>query len=164
MVVQTNESDSRIRFVVRPNRSLSWHQLQGFFALMVCVTMGIAVVFAMLGFWPILPFAGLELVALGAALWLCARAGCEIEMISVDPERIEVQKGPRNNGPSWQPIWQTQTAWAQVRLQPARIAWYPSRLVIRSHGTEIQLAGFLNDNERQQLAGELQRAIAATAP
>jgi uncharacterized membrane protein len=31
--------------------------------------------------------------------------------------------------------------------------------VIRSHGSEVELGGFLNEEERRRLAGELQQAI-----
>ena len=159
MVSQTNESDRRVRFVIRPNRSLTWRQQKRFFALMTCVMMGIAAAFATLGFWPILPFAGLELAVLGAALWMRAAAGLETEVVCVDPHWVAVDKGRQQTTR----IWEAQTPWAQIRLQPSRIRWYPSRLVLRSHGTEVQLATFLTDKERRHLAGELERAIEATA-
>ena len=156
MVSKTSWSEGRCRFVIRPNRSLTWRQQKLFFALMVAVTMTIAGSFAWLGYWPVLPFAGLELAVLALALWLCATTGAVREVVSVAADRLVVDRGRRR----LRRVWEAHTAWAQVRLLQPRIAWYPTRLVIRSHGEEVQLGGFLNEEERQYLAGELVRALA----
>jgi uncharacterized membrane protein len=44
-------------------------------------------------------------------------------------------------------------------LLAPKVRWYPSRLVLRSHGKVVEFGGFLNEPERWQLAGQLQRAI-----
>lgn len=43
------------------------------FAALGALTLGIAGAFAALGAWLILPFAGLEVLVLGAAFWITAR-------------------------------------------------------------------------------------------
>jgi uncharacterized membrane protein len=43
------------------------------FAALAAVTLGIGIVFAVMGAWLVLPFAGLEVLALGAAFVLHAR-------------------------------------------------------------------------------------------
>jgi len=60
----------------------------------VCVvSLGIALLFVARGYWPVLPFAGLELLVLGIALWISMRRGAYREVISIYPDRIEVEKG-----------------------------------------------------------------------
>ena len=55
--------------IARPNQSATLNtNVQVLLALSIPV-LGIAVVFALLGAWLILPFAGLELLALAAALY-----------------------------------------------------------------------------------------------
>jgi uncharacterized membrane protein len=55
--------------IARPNQSSSWRaNLLVLLALSV-PSLGIAIAFAFAGAWPILPFAGLELLALGTALY-----------------------------------------------------------------------------------------------
>lgn len=147
------------RFVVRPNRSLTPRQQKVFFLFMCVVVLGIAGAFAIRGFWPVLPFAGLEIAVLAYALWHCARSGMLTEVISVAPDRISVDKGHRHLAR----VWETPLAWAQIRLDRSGRDWYPSRLVIRSHGKELQLGSFLNEDERQRLATELRRAVAGFA-
>jgi uncharacterized membrane protein len=73
----------------------------------------------------------------------------------VNSDEVAVEKGRRR----LRQRWVMQRAWAQIRLLPPRIRWYPTRLVIRSHGNEVELGGFLNEHERRQLAGELRDAI-----
>ena len=56
------------------------------------VSLTVAVGFALAGYWPILPFAGLELLALGAALRWSLREGQRRELIRVDEDRVLVRK------------------------------------------------------------------------
>jgi uncharacterized membrane protein len=155
MVSSTVDSKRHWQFVIRPNRSLSQRQLQLVFVGIATFCLGIASVFAVLGMWPVLPFAGAEVIAVGIGFYLSALGGRELEVVSVDPHRVAVEKGRQHV----RQRWELQRAWAQIRLLPPRIRWYPTRLVIRSHGKEVELGGFLNDQEREHLAAELQQAI-----
>jgi uncharacterized membrane protein len=119
------------------------------------ICLSIASVFAVLGMWPVLPFAGAEVLAVGIGFYLSAVDGRETEVVSVNCDEVAVEKGRRR----LRQRWVMQRAWAQIRLLPPRIRWYPTRLVIRSHGNEVELGGFLNEHERRQLAGKLRDAI-----
>ena len=155
MVSSTVDSKRHWQFVIRPNRSLTRRQLQLVFVAIAAFCLGIASVFAVLGMWPVLPFAGAEVIAVGVGFYLSAMGGRETEVVSVRSDRVAVEKGRRQV----RQRWELQRAWAQIRLLPPRIRWYPTRLVIRSHGSEVELGGFLNEEERRRLAGELQKAI-----
>ncbi len=155
MVSSTVDSKRHWQIVIRPNRSLTRRQLQLVFVGIATFCLGIASVFAVLGMWPVLPFAGAEVIAVGVGFYLSAMGGRETEVVSVRSDRVAVEKGRR-------PVrqrWDLHRAGAQIRLLPPRIRWYPTRLVIRSHGSEVELGGFLNEEERRRLAGELQKAI-----
>lgn len=155
MVSSTVDTKHNWRIVVRPNRSLTRRQLQLVFLVIAGICLSIASVFAVLGMWPVLPFAGAEVIAVGIGFYLSAVGGRETEVVSVNSDEVAVEKGRRRLTQRWV----TQRAWAQIRLLPPRIRWYPTRLVIRSHGKEVELGGFLNEDERRQLAGELRDAI-----
>ncbi len=145
-----------IRFVIRPNCSLSWNGALVFFAGMFTVSMTIAIVFAFMGAWMVLPFAGLEMLVLWIGLYLCAKRTRECEVVAVHHDRVEVQKGrvtPRQT-------FCFQRAWARVALYHPG-SWYPSRLSIRAHGRDVVIGGCLNDDERRLLAKELTRALCA---
>jgi uncharacterized membrane protein len=57
---------------------------------MVVVSFGIAIAFALKGAWLILPFAGLEMLVLGAALYVVARRGCRWQTVSIQGDQVEV--------------------------------------------------------------------------
>lgn len=100
-------------------------------------------------------FAGAEVIAVGIGFYLSAMGVREMEVVSVDSDKVAVEKGRR----FVRQRWELQRAWAQIRLLSPRIRWYPTRLVIRSHGREVELGGFLNEEERQQLFAELRHAL-----
>jgi uncharacterized membrane protein len=155
MVSSTVDSKRNWRIVIRPNRSLTRRQLQLAFAVIAVVCLGIASVFTAFGMWPVLPFAGAEVLVVGIGFYLSASSGREVEVVSVNSHKVSVEKGRRRKCHRWE----LQRAWAQIRLLPPRLRWYPTRLVIRSHGKEVELGGFLNEDERRQLAGALRSAI-----
>jgi len=63
------------------------------FALLAALSLGIASAFAALGAWLILPFAGLEVLLLGAAFWITARHATDYERIEVERGRVVVEVG-----------------------------------------------------------------------
>ena len=143
------------RFLIRPNRSLPWRGVVRFYIGMVMVSFGIAIAFTLKGAWLILPFAGLEMLVLGVALYLAARRGSRWQTVSIHGDRIEVVDHDPTNDRQ-----QTfQRAWAQVKLEQARINGYPSKLTIRSHGRAAEIGGYLADAEKQRLALELRLAM-----
>jgi len=155
MVSSTVDSKRNWRIVIRPNRSLTRRQLQLAFLGIAAVCLGIASAFAAIGLWPILPFAGAEVMVVGIGFFLSARAGEETEIVSVGGDKVAVEKSRRRA----REHFELQRAWAQICLLRSGIRWYPSRLVIRSHGKAVELGGFLNEEERQQLADELHGVI-----
>lgn len=155
MVSSTVDSKRNWRIVIRPNRSLSRRQLQIVFAIIAVMCLGIASVFATFGLWPVLPFAGAEVIAVGIGFYLSALGGRETEVVSVQSDRVAVEKSGRRTPRRWE----LSRAWLQIRLLQPRVRWHPTRLVIRSHGKEVELGGFLNEDERRQLEGELRTAI-----
>ena len=93
MVTQTFATEGGAQFVLRPTRSLTWRQTKIFYGSIVAVTLVIAIGCTALGFWPVLPFAGLEVGALGIALWVVAERGTELEIVDIDAERVAVHAG-----------------------------------------------------------------------
>ena len=156
MVSATVDANQNRCFVLRPNQSLTWRESQVFFAVTALVSLTVATGFAVAGFWPVLPFAGVELLALGTALYVTACRGARNEVVSVTPDLVEVHKGRR--GP--EQSWEFPRSWARVALLEQPGGWYPSRLLIRSHGREVEVGGFLNEQERRRLAAQLRYALA----
>jgi len=141
--------------VIRPNCSLTWRATLFVFSGISVVSLAIALGFFLLGYWLILPFAGLELAVLAVALYLTARRGAHREVISIRGGEVAVQKGRRRPE-------QTQTflrGWVRIELARPPRRGYPSRLWIRSHGREVEIGGCLNESERCRLAEDLRRWV-----
>lgn len=155
MMVTERRESGVVTYVLQPDRSLDWRGNLRFLGLISAISLSIAGWFAWLGMWLILPFAGLELTALGFALYLVSVRGLDKEIVSIKGDKLEISKG------RWKIESTTclQRCWIQVRLVPAEYAWYPKRLMIRSHGRDIEIGGFLGGAEKEHLAGELKRNI-----
>jgi uncharacterized membrane protein len=157
MVSMVVDSDGHWRYVLRPNRSASWSQIKIFFALVASVSVSIALVFTALGFWPVLPFAGAELIVLWCCLCRNASAGDTTEVIDIDADTVAVARGRRTP----QRRWSFERCWARIRLEPAPARLHPSRLLIGSHGRSVRLGSFLTEDERTSLARALRNTLAS---
>jgi uncharacterized membrane protein len=141
--------------VIAPNCSLSVRGAVLFFLTACAPCFGIAGVLTFLGFWPVLPFAGLEMLLLGAALRisLARRNHCQTIVISESDVAVQSKIGkiqsevvfPRH--------------WAQVKLRRSTSRLHPSRLVIESHGRQCVVGNFLTEEERRGLYGKLNKLI-----
>ena len=149
------------RIIIRPNRSLTWGQTKFVYLCIASFSLVIAGVFAVLGFWPVLPFAGGEIALLGVAFYVNALAGTSVQVVTVVADVVKVEKerpGPRCE-------WRFQRAWAQVAIDgPTGPGHGSSRLVVRSHGNEVVLGEFLNETERRRLAATLVDVIRGGSP
>jgi uncharacterized membrane protein len=157
MVETTIRREEGCRFIIRPNRPLSWPQTKLVYATLASLCMIVATGFTLMGYWLVLPFAGAEVLLLAGGFYLCALSGRETEVIRIKDNRIAIEKEKQGV----RTVWELDRAWARIELLPSRIEWYQSRLVIRSHAKQLQLGAFLTDGERERLARELKRAISS---
>ncbi len=141
--------------MIRPNQSLSWRGALWLFTAISFSCLGIGIAFALHGFWPVLPFAGLEVIVLGIAFYLCLSRSQVREVISVNAEVVSVEKGRRKP----QEHWECPRAWARIILERSPITWYPNRLAVTFQGEQVVIGRFLNEEERRALAVELEQAI-----
>ena len=151
----TNENDLKTTIMVMPNRAMPWQHIMMIYLLVSGVTISIAFSFFTQGLTLILPFAGLELLALGVVLYISAWRSNIKEVVNVTEEKIRIEIG--RDVP--EKIYELDKAWANIVLERSWNNWYPSRLLLRSHGRQLEIGKFLNEQERQFLAIELNKAI-----
>jgi uncharacterized membrane protein len=134
-----------------------------FFAAIALLSLAVALLFSLQGYWPVLPFAGLELVALGVAFYLVAHSGRRRQLVTITADRIRIEKGRlRGKGSGGGPEYRQEfpRAWARVDLVRPRHGWYPSRLMIGASGKAVAVGEFLTDDERQELKARLDDLLA----
>lgn len=147
--------------LIRPNCSLTWRGSVVVFCGIFLVSMSIALAFLWQGLWLVLPFAGLEMLALAAGLYLGALRTSEREVIRVEGDTVAIERGRRR----CREIIRFPRGWARVELARAPQVGHPGRLLIRCHGRAQEIGRCLNDNERDRLAADLRDWIRdGTAP
>ena len=107
------------------------------------------------GFWPVLPFAGLEFGLLWLALRWSMRRGQQRESIAITPDYVTIN--------SQLGVLQANTRfarhWTKVKLRAPQSALHPSRLCLESQGRACEVGSFLTDDERCALAARLQQLV-----
>lgn len=156
MITKTYIGDQKnCRLVIRRNCSLTWGQTKCAISLLALAPLSVAFAFALAGLWPVVPFAGLELLALGLCFYHCARSAAEREVVTVSEAEVAIEKGRKQV----EKKWSFNRHWAVIALDHPAGTWHPSRLFIRAHAQGVEIGSFLLEQERFALAGELRKLI-----
>lgn len=135
------------QIIVRPNRTLTLRDMTVLFAGLTVVVLTIGIGFSLAGAWPVLPFAGLEMLVVGLVLYRLARHADDHDLIVVGREHITVIR--RRGGCEWRNEFQRY--WTKVTLERRR-SWHPSQLKVGSHGRFVVIAADVNEEERKSLS------------
>ena len=145
------------RLVIGPNASLTPKQAAVFMGGMCMVGFGIAGVFALQGFWPVLPFAGLELAALGAALWISLQRNRYREVISFTDTAVRIEFGLVGRGA--EAVVELPRAWTRVNLATGPYRNSPTRVVFEYCGQRVVIGRCLTDEEHESLAARIRQLL-----
>jgi len=146
--------DAATHIDLTPHCSLSVRGAVVFFASVALLTFGIASVATVLGYWPVLPFAGAEMLLLAWALYSNMQRRFERESIDISDAEVVVTYARGNPARVVFP-----RHWARVKIRRPNSPLHRSRLVIESHGRAYEVGKFLTDEERRQLAAALRLRI-----
>jgi uncharacterized membrane protein len=119
-------------------------------------SLAVAVVFSALGAWLILPFAGLEAIALvGVYDWVRRHAqDSESLVIRGDAVTLAVREAAQTRQ------YEFHRAWAKLVVDERS---REVRLALRSHGRQVEVGRYLDGGGRQKLARELRMQLATQA-
>jgi uncharacterized membrane protein len=145
---------------LRPNCSLTRRAAFLFFGLTCLTSFAIAGLMAAQGFWPVLPFAGLEMLVLGWALRVSLRNGHVVERLAISGD--EIRFDAVGTGEEVHRVFPRH--WAKVKLRAPHSAMHPSRLLIEYHGRACEIGGFLTEEQRCGLAARLKQLIDTGLP
>lgn len=140
---------------IRPNCSLTVRGARLFFASACVLPFGMGGFLALKGFWPILPFAGLEMALLAWALKVSLERRFHSQTITLTESDVRIESRGRLSAD--RVVFPRH--WAQVKLRRPAASLHPSRLTIESHGRQCELGSFLTEEERRGLALRLARLI-----
>jgi uncharacterized membrane protein len=147
--------DTAHQIDLSPNCSLTPHSALVFFGAVCLGSFGVAGILTFMGYWPVLPFAGLEMAVLAWALKasLARRHYHEVITISAAEVRISTLDRTRKSEVVFP------RHWAQVKLRAPVSRLHPSRLTVESHGRWCEVGSFLTEDERRGLGEKLTRLI-----
>lgn len=142
-------------WTIKRNCSASPTQVALIFASIVAVSFAFGAAFAAQGLWLVLPFVGIEMLAVAAAFLCYGRVAADYERIEIRGGEIAVEKveGSRRT------LRRLPATWARVELQ--RLGGAGRMSVWLAAGAErIEVGRHLLDARRVQLAEELRTALA----
>jgi uncharacterized membrane protein len=148
---QGGPGDSSVQWLLRRNCSMTPTQLVAFYLSLCAWSLAIAGAFWWRGATLVLPFAGLELLAVGAALVVYARHTGDRERVVLTPGRLRVEctLGRRTDEVEFAPAW--------VRVEPAH--GDRSLIELSGEGKRIAIGRFVRPELRRALADELRAAL-----
>jgi len=140
---------------LQPHVSLTTRGAWLFFGCCCLACLGVAGLMALRGGWPVLPFAGGEMLLLGWVLRLSMQRASHVELIEINEHEVRIEQ---RIGEMRQTVVFPRH-WAQVKLRRAASPHHPSALLIQSHGRSFEVGCFLTEEERIGLAERLRRSI-----
>jgi len=140
-----------VQWLLRRNCSTTPRQMMGFYASLSLVSLVIGTFFWAQGAPLVMPFASLEIIAVGGALLIYARHATDSERIRLQPGRLTVERvsGGQVERAEFAPAW--------VRIEPQH--GDRSLIELSGQGQSIAVGRFVRPEQRVQLAEELRWAL-----
>lgn len=148
---------SSTRLVIGPNASMDVRGAWWFLGSLSAVALAVALFCTYHGFWPVLPFAGAELAAVGAAVWVSLRRNRYREVLVIGERRLVVEFGMLGSGPVSRV--DLPRSWVRVQIETGEHRNDPNRLVLSCSGQRVEIGRCLTDDERIGLATRLKELL-----
>jgi len=143
------------RVIARPNSSLTPSGRMGVVLALAVFSLTVAFGFVLAGAWLVFPFAGLELLAVAYAFYYIGCHASDYESITIDGDRLAIEQRSYKNVN--QIVFHRYWARLVLRDTPAG----EQRLWLRSHGKEVEVGHYMDNEQRLALAQQLQQRIGA---
>ena len=134
--------------ILKRNCSISPAGLACVFAALGTAALAIGCGFALAGAWLILPFAGLEVLALAAAFLLHARHAADYERIDLDGAGLRVELAQAE-----------QLARYELDARRVRVDLHGEQVLLRGPREDFELGRYLDAHSRRLLAAELKKRL-----
>jgi uncharacterized membrane protein len=142
------------RIIAKPNCSLSSKERLGVVVLVASLSFIIAIGFVIAGAWLVLPFAGLEVLAVGFAFYYVNCHSGDYESLTIEGDKLAIEKHSYKK--TSEIVFNRY--WARVMLRD--LPGGDQALLLRSHGKEVEFGRyFMNNDQRLALAKQLQKRV-----
>ena len=150
-----DKANDSATIVLSPNNSSSWRfnmQLTATLAILLIIISGY---FALMGLWVVFLFAGLEIFVLVTCQYIRLHANQSTETINIKGNAVTIIRRCYEKTESWK----YPRAWAKLLVRQPYFRGYPKRVLLRSHGKEIELGSFLNKKDKNILIRDLRSIL-----
>ncbi len=149
------------RIVIGPNASMDVRGAVWFLGSLSVLALTVAGVCVFMGFWPVLPFAGAELIAVTAAVWVSLRRNRYREVLTLSEQSVCVEFGlARQDGRGGASSrTEFRRGWTRVGIEPGGHRHDPSKLVLSCSGQRVEIGRCLTDDEREAVAARLRELL-----
>jgi len=156
MVITWQSSDGESACIqARGNFSLGPDGLIYLLLSLAFVSLCLAVLLALQGYWPVLLIALIQLVLVAWILIKAWERAWVAEVIEVDARWIRITHQRHRKKRQYR----LETAWAVIELKRPEVAWYSPRIELRSRSQVVELGSFLTSDEKHQLVRHISRAV-----
>lgn len=139
------------RWILKRNCCLTPRQLLRVYAVMCAVSFGIALAFWAMGARLVLPFAWIEMVGLGLALWVYARHALDRESIAIERGQVHVEQEVAGRV--------THVTFEASRVRVSQSGGAQALVELTGPGLEVAVGRHLRPACRARLADELRAAL-----
>jgi uncharacterized membrane protein len=122
------------------------------FGVLAGMSLCLAVAFALVGAWPVLPYSVVEIAMLGLAFWLVERRADDWERLSVVGDRVLIERQWRGRREQRE----FNRCWLRVEFDPGGFG-RRARVTLHSAGKAVDFGGAMSVAEMQEMARELRR-------
>ncbi|MFA3789851.1 DUF2244 domain-containing protein [Aliiglaciecola sp. SL4] len=131
------------RITLSPNRSVSWAEVKLVVFCIAVFVLLIAAIWAFLGVWLVLPFAGFEVALLAFLMHKVNRQCCTKQVITINPQRVVIECGIQ------QPVfkWQFNRQTTHLSVIEAESAFDRLQMILTDDTISIKLGEFLNQQD-----------------
>jgi uncharacterized membrane protein len=142
------DGNAGFSLILKRNCSISPVRLAGVFVALAAAVLAIGVAFAFAGAWLVLPFAGLEAIALAVAYLAYARRATDYERIELEAGRLTVEVVEAQSLSRY-----------EIEARRARVRLENDGVLLRGAGKELHLGRHLDAHRRAEFAAQLQKRL-----
>ncbi len=151
-----NFDDAIFSATLRPHRSLTRRAMLLIVSAVAGLSLAIGAFVWWLGAWPVIGFMGLDVLAIGLAFHLNARAARAYEEVEVSRSAIAIRK-VRANGQAHELRFNPR--WVRLEVEEAEDEGVV-RIALRARDRRVPVGAFLNPDDRKSFARAFGAALA----
>lgn len=139
-------------WMLKRNCAITPKQFGIFYCSLATVSLSIAAFWTVLGAWTVLPFAGVDVIAIGGAFLVYARHATDYERIAISPGQLIIETAQASRIT----VVKLNSQWVRIGLERKP----RPKIEIRSAGQVFLVGAHVPVHRRAVIAGEMRRHIA----